>query len=413
MAIATNITQGTITFAGDLQGTFDVPELSSTGVIPGEYLGASLVVDSKGRTIYIRSMTTVDVPCATVSECGVVAIGENITDEGLGLISLPLATTISKGVIKISDDFTITGCVLDLPFPIATETTIGEVIVPTTGNLTVSLSGVLDIPDATDTIKGVLSVNTGNGLTITNNVIDFNPAAIPIATDTIKGTVIVPTSGNLDVDVSGNISVPIASDSVLGIMRVDNSTIFIDGSGILTSPSGSIATDTTLGTVIVPTSGNLDVDVSGNISVPTVSDSVLGVVQTSGYISSDVNGLIDLTNLVSNITLSNLWTKSQNTLINSLTFNTTIIPNFELSNSFVLTLTGATNFGLPINFSIGQSCIIIIKQDATGSRLATFDAGYKFIGSSVLSTIANSVDLLTVTCISSTEFLSQLTLDYK
>ena len=353
MAIATNITQGTITFAGDLQGTFDVPELSSTGVIPGEYLGASLVVDSKGRTIYIRSMTTVDVPCATVSECGVVAIGENITDEGLGLISLPLATTISKGVIKISDDFTITGCVLDLPFPIATETTIGEVIVPTTGNLTVSLSGVLDIPDATDTIKGVLSVNTGNGLTITNNVIDFNPAAIPIATDTIKGT------------------------------------------------------------VIVPTSGNLDVDVSGNISVPTVSDSVLGVVQTSGYISSDVNGLIDLTNLVSNITLSNLWTKSQNTLINSLTFNTTIIPNFELSNSFVLTLTGATNFGLPINFSIGQSCIIIIKQDATGSRLATFDAGYKFIGSSVLSTIANSVDLLTVTCISSTEFLSQLTLDYK
>jgi hypothetical protein len=55
---------------------------------------------------------------------------------------------------------------------------------------------------------------------------------------------------------------------------------------LITAAVGTVATATTLGTVIVPTAGRLLVDGSGNISVPLASASVFGVVKTSTGLTS-------------------------------------------------------------------------------------------------------------------------------
>jgi len=290
MAIANNTTAGTITFAGDLQGTFDVPELSPTGVVPGEYQGVSLVVDTKGRTIYARSMTEVDVPCATISSCGVVAIGDNITDEGAGLISIALATINSKGVIKVGSGFTINGCILDVDYDEATTTLDGVVIVPTAGNLDVDGSGNISVPLATNSTVGVLEVDESNGLTITAGVLDIDSSNItdfPIATDVAKGILEVNTSSSLTL-VAGvlDINIADATTSSKGIVQIGSGLSI--ASGVLSLDTLSDATTSSKGIVQI---GSGIVDTSGVISISEIATAIqVGYVSIGSGLGVDGNG---------------------------------------------------------------------------------------------------------------------------
>ena len=75
----------------------------------------------------------------------------------------------------------------------------------------------------------------------------------------------------------------------------------------------------------------------------------------------------------------------------------TITPAF--SNGPVQTMTATGNFTLaePTGMSAGASIALIIRQDATGVRICTFNGAYKFAnGSKTLSTTANSIDVVTV-----------------
>jgi hypothetical protein len=66
--------------------------------------------------------------------------------------------------------------------------------------------------------------------------------------------------------------------------------------------------------------------------------------------------------------------------------------------NFHTTLTGAVAFANPSNMEEGQSGIIEITQDATGTRVATWGSNWRFPGGAaaagVLSTAANAVDLV-------------------
>ena len=66
----------------------------------------------------------------------------------------------------------------------------------------------------------------------------------------------------------------------------------------------------------------------------------------------------------------------------------------------VITLTDDRVLDNPSNLSAGQSYILIVKQDATGSRSLTYGAAYKWFGGivPVLSTAANSIDIITFYC---------------
>lgn len=64
---------------------------------------------------------------------------------------------------------------------------------------------------------------------------------------------------------------------------------------------------------------------------------------------------------------------------------------------FTYTLPANTTFPLPANMLPGQTIIMRLTQDGTGSRLATWNAGYKFAGGSkTLSTAAGAIDVVTV-----------------
>jgi hypothetical protein len=76
--------------------------------------------------------------------------------------------------------------------------------------------------------------------------------------------------------------------------------------------------------------------------------------------------------------------------------NNTVGYNFGTSNNFVTTLTNNATLKNPINQEPGQSGIIYMIQDGTGSRTLSFGTYWEFEGGTAptLSTAANAVDVL-------------------
>lgn len=81
----------------------------------------------------------------------------------------------------------------------------------------------------------------------------------------------------------------------------------------------------------------------------------------------------------------------------ALTFDATQDWDLNTSQVATLTLTGNTTFDAPTNMKDGGTYVIILKQDATGSRTAAWNAVFKWPGGTAptLSTAANAVDIVT------------------
>lgn len=78
----------------------------------------------------------------------------------------------------------------------------------------------------------------------------------------------------------------------------------------------------------------------------------------------------------------------------SLTDAATIAVNMSLGINFTVTLGGNRTLGAPTNTKNGQSGIILVKQDGTGSRTLAYNAVYKWAGGSAptLTTTASRTD---------------------
>ena len=77
----------------------------------------------------------------------------------------------------------------------------------------------------------------------------------------------------------------------------------------------------------------------------------------------------------------------------------------SLGNNFSVTLAGNRTLGDPSNVTAGQSGVIVVTQDGTGSRtLAYAGTKYKFAGGAAptLTTTAAAVDVLAYYCESAT-----------
>lgn len=72
------------------------------------------------------------------------------------------------------------------------------------------------------------------------------------------------------------------------------------------------------------------------------------------------------------------------------------ILNFGVANNFEVVLTSGTTFASPVSASGGQSGAILIRQNATGSQLASYSGSWSFVGNAAptLTTTASGVDLL-------------------
>lgn len=299
MAIANENALGTIVLAGDLAGGMDPtgPQLTPTGVTPGEYKGATVVVDAKGRILHARKLSELDVPCADVGVCGIVKVGNNITattvEDGSTSVSIIKATETDYGVVKLGPGFTKGCCEMYVDYPKATTTTAGSVIVPVSGNLVIDVNANISVPIGSTTVKGLVYAN-GGGLTIGGGVLSFNPAGAtyPTATTTSTGMVSVPTANNLSVNGSGvvtfdslNATFANATTSTKGMVQVGSNVSVSSGTISLAVGSASVA-----GTI----RGDADIThSSGTISYTKVATAgSLGLVKVGAGLGVDAAGVV-------------------------------------------------------------------------------------------------------------------------
>lgn len=332
------------------------PQLKTMpGLVAGQYIVPRITVDSKGRVVAIENgiADIADMlPSASADVPGVVSIGENIyvagegepgfwtanfggtltTSTPTGLANQACATfgfdvAVDYGptqLIRVTGDDAqtvgnlineinakLTGAVAGLVNGnfVITSTSSGNNSRIQVSNISLfaCMSGFISISGETPGLgsceiyvkRGSVDdygvVKIGNGIQVEDGVISVDMTNVPAATTTSQGGVIVPTSGNLVVDGAGNISVPLATDTTLGVVKA--------GAG-LTSTAGvlsvSLPNATTSSKGVVQVGANINVS-SGVISVPPATASTLGIAQIGAGLTASA-GVVSL-NIASASTL--------------------------------------------------------------------------------------------------------------
>ena len=106
---------------------------------------------------------------------------------------------------------------------------------------------------------------------------------------------------------------------------------------------------------------------------------------------------------------------AQRGTVSALTDGATITPDFAAANNFSVTLGGNRTLANPTNLTAGQSGVIVITQDGTGSRTLAYGSYFKFSAGSAptLTTTASAVDVLAYYVESSTRITAKLITDVK
>jgi hypothetical protein len=116
--------------------------------------------------------------------------------------------------------------------------------------------------------------------------------------------------------------------------------------------------------------------------------------------------LPDATTTIAGLGLAQSFTKAQRGAVVALTDAATIAVDLSLGNNFSVTLAGNRTLGDPTNVTAGQSGVIVVTQDGTGSRtLAYGGTKYKFAGGTAPTLTAGAggaVDVLAYYCESAT-----------
>ena len=109
------------------------------------------------------------------------------------------------------------------------------------------------------------------------------------------------------------------------------------------------------------------------------------------------------------------FTAAQRGTVSALTDDTTITPDFAVANNFSVTLGGNRTLANPSNLTAGQSGVIVITQDGTGSRTLAYGSYWKFANGTApsLTTTASAVDVLAYYVESSTRITARLVGDVK
>jgi len=160
----------------------------------------------------------------------------------------------------------------------------------------------------------------------------------------------------------------------------------ITGAGIVTATSFSGAL-----------TGNVTGNLSGNITGAASTAAVLGINTTS-----------------LNSTKFYVAGNSASEVV-TLTDGATITPDFSTGNNFTVTLGGNRTLANPTNTTVGQSGVLYIVQDGTGSRTLGVGTHWHFPAGTAptLTTTANAVDVFAFSVRSSTSVVANAILDVK
>lgn len=192
-----------------------------------------------------------------------------------------------------------------------------------------------------------------------------------------------------------------APNTLDGVALAANDRILVKDQ--VTGSQNGIYVVTTLGAGANGTwSRATDADGAGEISAGMLVVSNEGAINADAVWELTTDGAITIatTALVfsrinnSLLATANTFTKAQRGAVAVLTDAATIAVDLSLGNNFSVTLAGNRTLGAPTNVVPGQSGIIVLTQDGTGSRTLAYNTFWKFVGGSVpsLTTAAGAVD---------------------
>jgi hypothetical protein len=297
-ANAVTITGGTIT---GLSSPLPVSS-GGTGGATASAARSGIGAAASGPNTDITSLTGMTTPLGVpFGGTGVTNLTTNGVIIGQGTSPVTVVSPGSVGNVLVSNGTSWTSAVL--PVGSGTVTSVdaagGEGIqvtggpVTTTGTLTITNTGIRRIqgPNAAITASGVTFA--GAGLSQSGNVFTFNASGYTLPTAStvtlggvkVDGTTVTIDGSGVISAAAGGYTLPTASTGTLGGVKIDGSTITINGSGVI-SAVGPQATASTLGMVRVDTS-SLFLAANGQISVntanfPYATTSTRGVVRVDG-----------------------------------------------------------------------------------------------------------------------------------
>lgn len=263
----------------------------------------------------------------------------------------------------------------------------------TSGQLLKSGGAAADISWTTASGTGtVTSVACGSGLTCSTAPIT--------ATGTISITAPVSVANGgigLTAGTSGGIPAYTATGTIASSAALTANAIVIGGgAGAVPATLGSIGSTTTI----------LHGNASGAPSFGSLAYGDIG----AGALSTAANFQA---NAASTLLGPNAVWSAAGTV--ALTDAATVAVDMSTGINFTLTLGGNRTLGAPSNTKVGQTGVIRVLQDGTGSRTLAYNAAYKFAAGNAcaLSTAAAKVDYIFYWTFSSSEILLNCVLDVR
>ena len=159
---------------------------------------------------------------------------------------------------------------------------------------------------------------------------------------------------------------------------------------------------------------------AGGVAAATVQAAIEEVDSEKLAKASNLSDVANVATARSNIGAAALavaqsFTAAQRGAIVALTDGTNIATDLALGNNFSVTLGGNRTLDNPTNITAGQSGVIVITQDGTGSRTLAYGSYWKFAGGTAptLTTTADAVDVLAYYVESSTRITTRFIGDVK
>lgn len=220
---------------------------------------------------------------------------------------------------------------------------------------------------------------------------------LPAGNPVVTGTSIASTwANNTMTDLANALTDSVAADgqtTLTGNLKMGNNKITGLADGTLTTDGVS--------------KGQMDTAIAAGTAGKQAEITAIGILKGAGAgsISAATAGT-DYAG-ISNV---QTFTAGQRGEVTALTSASTITPNLADSNNFSVTLDTNATLANPTNIVAGQSGVIAITQDATGSRTLAYGSYWKFAGATAptLTTTASAVDVLVYYVESSTRITASL-----
>jgi hypothetical protein len=268
-----------------------------------------------------------------------------------------------------------------------------------TGNVTIDTAGTLVFEGATaddyETTLTVVDPTADRTLSlpnVTGTLVSTGDSGTVTSTMIADGTI-----ANADISASAEIAVSkLANGTARQLLQTDSAGTGVEFTSNVDIPgtldvTGAVTLDSTLQVV-----GNISTDASLVFEGATADDFELTL--SAADPTADVTVTIPAsTTTLAGLAVTQSFTKAQRGTPVALTDAATIAVDLSLGNNFSVTLAGNRSLGDPTNVTAGQSGVIVVTQDSTGSRTLSYTGTkWKFAGGTAptLTTTASAVDVL-------------------